>query len=113
MTTTYGLGRHFFPYISDDGNTYEIATTDENGVTVNASTAQDEGTDPVLPRGWAPRHVFGVASYGSRTKCPILDPANTMWVGSGKTFSKHSKSYTILGRVGERRVSRGAKALAT
>ena len=108
----YPMQRSFYPYISDDTTTYEIATTVENGTTINGGTPQEAGTDPTYPRGWVPRRIQGVfVDSGSgkvyRTHVPILDPANTKWVGSVTTFSKGGETFNIQGRIGERRTYKG------
>src|ERR1700674_4023373 len=96
------LVRDFYPYISDDGITYNIATTQANG---NAQSAT-----PVLPKAnpkypyakGGARHVYGVNGT-NRTKCPIFDPSDAIFVGSATTFTKNGVTFTVEGIVGERR----------
>ena len=101
------LTRNFFPYISDDGTTYNIATTDANGTT-NSATPVSANANPAYPRGFVARHLYGEASNGARTKLPVFDPSNTLWT-TASTFTKDGVVYAIGGRIGERRTYKGAK----
>ena len=101
------LGRGFYAYISDDSNTYQIGTTAENGTNVNDATPVPAGTNPSYPRGWKMRHVYGLSEAGNRTKVPIFDPTNGLWLGTTTTFSKNGVSYTVEGKAGEDRFNKG------
>lgn len=100
------LTRDFFAYTSDDTNTYQIATTIANG-NANSASGVAPGVNPSYPRGWVPRKVYGVSSAGARTKLPIFDPGNAIWVGGGTTFTKNAVSYNVEGRIGEKRTNKG------
>jgi hypothetical protein len=99
-----GLARDFYAYHSDDGNVYNVATDVDNGA-ANGATSVAPGANPTFPRGWVMRHVYGNAS-GVRTKLPILLPTNTLYT-SGGTFSKASLTFTVEGKIGEKRMNRG------
>lgn len=104
--STHDLARDWFAYISDDGNTYQLATTSQNGSAQSASPVS-VGTNPTYRRGWKPRIVYGV--YGSaRTKLPVLDPSNGLWTGSTLTFTKDTIVYSVAGKRGEERYNKGA-----
>ena len=108
MAIEQDMTRGFYVYISDDTNDYNIGTTNQNGATVNGATATTPGSNPGLPPGWKPRHIYGKnVATGLRTSVPILDPTNTLWTGNGGTFSKNSTEYQIEGKIGEKRVYRG------
>ncbi len=99
------MDRSFYAYISDDGNTYQVGTTIENGTTANGATPVTYGANPVYPRGWKMRHLYGI-NAGLRTKAPIFDPSNAKWTGGTTSFTKNSTSYSIEGRVGEKRFAK-------
>jgi hypothetical protein len=101
------LERHAYAYTADDGNTYEIATTTDNG-TVNGATAIPVGTHPPMPTGWVARYILGRSAGGLRTKCPIFDPDNDLWTSGATTFEKASFTFNSQGRIGEKRIYRGA-----
>ena len=107
--TPKDLRRCYVAYIADDAITYELATSTENAVTVNGGTPlSSPGEDPAYPRGWVPRHVYGFNAAGpSRTKVPILDPANGLWTGGTDTFTKDGIVYQVEGRIGEKRTYKG------
>jgi hypothetical protein len=106
--TPKSLQRGYFSYTSDDSTLYELATSLQNGVTVNAATVIAPGSLSAYPRGWTPRHIYGFNAAGpSRTKVPIFDPANTLWLGGVTTFTKDGITYTIEGKIGERRTYKG------
>lgn len=100
------LTRGFFAYKSDDGDTYQLATTLQNG-SAQSATPVSAGTNPAYPRGYKPRIAYGVASGGARTRLPILDPANGIWTESTLTFTKDSTTYTVEGLRGEQRYTKG------
>ena len=105
MPSPYHLDRGYAAYVSDDGNTYNIGTTNDN-IDANSATAVAADANPAYPRGFVMRHVYGVASTGKRTKLPILDPTNELWT-TGTTFSKNAVSYDVQGRIGEKRTRKG------
>lgn len=106
MASPYHLNRGFFTYDSDDSNSYQIGTSIDNG-NAQSATAVPAGTSPTYPRGWVPRHIYGVDASGNRTKVPIMDPTNGLWTGSTNTFTKNSVSFTVEGRIGEKRTTKG------
>lgn len=99
------LTRGFFAYKSDDGTTYNIGTTLANG-SAQSATPVAAGANPAYPRGFKVRHVFGKSSGGLKTRIPVLDPAATMWTAGG-SVTKDSVTYTVEGKIGEKRVYRG------
>jgi hypothetical protein len=105
MPSEFLLDRSWVAYKSDDGNTYQIATTNFN-ILANGATAEAPGAHPEVPKRWRVRHVYGLSSGGIRAKIPILDPANAVYVGSGHTFTKNSVSFTVQGIIGETRTKR-------
>lgn len=97
-----------YQYVSDDGTTYQIRMSDA------AATAQGSGaatTEPALPQGYHPRHVF--IEYSTyRRKIPLTDPTDTQWTGSLGTISMKifptdaaPVTWNIRGRIGEKRYS--------
>lgn len=102
------LERFYFAYKSDDGNTYQLATTNGNGSTAQGGSPITPNSLPTYPRGWKPRVVYGEAANGTRTKVPILDPSNGLWTGSTTSFSKDGLSFGVAGKRGEDRFNRGA-----
>lgn len=100
------LTRSYYAYTADDTNVYVLATTTQNGA-VNGATAVAPNSHPPLPRGWVPRHVYGDDGSGNRTKVPIFNPSNGIFVGGTTSFTKNSTSYTTSGHIGEKRVYRG------
>lgn len=106
MAGTYsGLGRAFTTYISDDTNSYQLATSIDN-ILANSGTDIEPGAHPTYPRGWVARHVYGVATSGARTKLPILDPSSSLFV-TGGTFTKNTVEFTVEGKIGEKRMNKG------
>ncbi len=104
------LTRSYYSYLSDDVVSYELATTTENGTTVNSGDPIAAGTLPAYPRGWVARHIYGVFNDSGvlrRTKVPILDPTNDLWVGTSNTFTKDGIDYDVEGRIGEKRTYKG------
>lgn len=102
--------RYFYPYISDDGETYEVATTKENG-DAQGATPESQGTNPVYPRGWVMRRVYGKTADGESTHIPIFDPTDAHFTGGSTSISKGGVSYRIAGKRGEHRYTRGAEAV--
>jgi len=111
MARTYNLKRRFCEYVSDDGSTYNVATTIGN-IDAQGGDQVDAGANPEYPRGWTMREVYGEAADGSKTKLPILDPQDAMWVGGTKTFTKEAVLFAIMGHRGEHRFYKGAKGTA-
>jgi len=105
MPTYSGLARAWGAYVSDDGNTYNVGVSvdNESAGGLSASTA---GANPAYPRGFVMRHVYGVASDGTRTKVPCGEPSTALYV-SGTSFSKGGKTFTVEGRIGEKRSYKG------
>lgn len=95
------LIRDPYSYGSDDGNVYQIGTTQANGL-ANGATPIVVNSIPSLPRRYYPREVYGIDLTGHRTKVPCFSIAAPLWT-TATTFSKNDTSYTIEGRRGERR----------
>jgi hypothetical protein len=91
----------YLAYVSDDGNTYNIRTTQQNATAMGATPVARDA-NPNLPIGYHVRHVFGAASGGQRTKIPQLTLASGLYV-SGGTFSKFGLTFTVEGKIGEKR----------
>ena len=105
------LARAFYEYLSDDGNTYQVATTQQNG-TAQGATPATAGANPTYPRGWKMRHVYGLDSDGNRTKLPVFLPSDGIFLGITATFGKNTKTYTVEGKIGEDRFIKGAPGQA-
>jgi hypothetical protein len=101
----YGLLRTFAHYLSDDTNTYVVGTTIDNATAGNLPVTTNPTDDPALPRGYVMRHVYAVAGDGTRTKIPIGTPTDALYV-TGGSFTKNGKTFTIEGRIGEKRSNR-------
>jgi len=106
------LTRDWYAYTSDDTAVYQIGTTDSNAAAQSGTVTPDPvGTNPVYPRGWVMRHVYGEAIVTGvlyRTKLPVFDPTDDIWVGATTTtFVKNGCTYNIEGRIGEKRVNKG------
>lgn len=64
-----------------------------------------------LPRGWRPRHVFGVDDVGRLAKCVVARTTNALWTGDLTVFQFYASDETIhfvdvIGRTSERTVPR-------
>lgn len=107
----YPTGRDYYAYISDDSNTYTIATTDSNaGSQTSPPSPISPKTHPAYPRGWKVRHVQGtvvVSGIVYRTRLPIFDPSDPIWLGSSSTFAKGGATFVSEGAIGERRTYKG------
>lgn len=101
----YGLTRHFYAYVSDDGNTYQVALTDDDAFAGSFGGSVPAGTNPVFPRGWRMRKQYGISSGGVRTKVPVSTPTVTQWI-TPSTFTKKSVVFTAEGSIGERRTTK-------
>ncbi len=100
----------FFKYISDDGNTYKAKGDASNaGQTGGAAST----TDPWYPKGWVQRYILCAASGQPRRRVPVYDPTIAVWVGGTTTVALQvagtagTVTFTITGRFGEKRTSRG------
>ena len=100
------MTRAYFAYVSDDANTYQLASTKQNGLAQD-STPVNVGVNPGYPRGWVPRRVYGEDTDGNRTHVPIMSPSNALWLGTTPTFQKNNTEYTVYGKRGEFRFNRG------
>jgi hypothetical protein len=107
----YNLTRGFFPYISDNTNTYTVASTVGNA---NANSTPpspgDPDANPTYPRGWVPRKVHGSYVSGGttyRTDYIAFNPTDLGWLSTNLTFTKGGQTFTIEGRIGERRTYKG------
>lgn len=93
----------FFDYTGDDGGTYVVklstAVAALGGFVANATPTAGIGW-PYGPKNM--RHVWGKSAAGKRTKLPIADPTDTLFVDGG-SFTSHSVSYNIQGCIGEQR----------
>lgn len=105
MADPYHLGRGCYAYVSDDGNTYQVGTSNDNAGAGGFSAAAP-GDNPTYPRGWKMRHVYGVDADGNRTKLPIGTPTNSLFLDGG-TFDKNGVSFTVEGKIGEKRTNKG------
>lgn len=95
---------NFYTYHSDNGSDYAIKLS-------NAVAAQG-GFVPITgsvsgAQVWSfgaknMRHVLGKSSGGLRTKLPIAQPSNTLFI-SGGNFTLGSTAYGIEGIIGEKR----------
>lgn len=93
----------FYGYNSDDGTTYAIKLSEDVAAQGGFTTTVNPSTEKV----WAYhaknlRYVRGVTSDGSRAKIPIQSNTSTLYV-SGGTFTLHGNTYTVEGRIGEKR----------
>lgn len=102
------LARGYFAYKSDNGQTYQLATSIGNGSTAQGASPLAPGVNPAFPRGWKPRIVYGLSTDGTtRTKVPILDPGDGLWTGATVSFSKDGLTFIVEGKRGEDRFNRG------
>lgn len=101
----YGLTRNFYAYISDDGNTYQVAITDDDASAGGFTSPVAPGTNPVYPRGWRMRKMYGLSSGGIRTKTPVASPFSTQWTAP-TTFPKKGVTFNAEGAIGERRTTK-------
>lgn len=99
-----------FKYTSDDGNDYKVKLDASNQTEVGSVAAT---TEPWYPRGWYPRYVLAQSAAGKRRKVAICDPTQTEWTGADDVIALQEAGvagtvdYTITGRFGEKRTSRG------
>ena len=100
-----GLGDKFlfYPYHSDDSNTY-VEKLSEN---VAAAGGFGAAVDPNSGPGWlygakSMRHVYGLDPAGNRTRLPISEATNTLYT-SGGAFTLNGRTYAVEGMIGEKR----------
>jgi len=99
-----------FVYVSDDGNSYKLKM-DASNAAVGGGVAATTETE--YRRGWYPRYILAESSAGKRRKVPICDPASGVWTGATATVALEevgvtgTVTYTVTGRFGEQRTSRG------
>jgi hypothetical protein len=105
MATLYGLGRGFYAYVSDDGNTYQVAITANDASTGGFGAAVAYGSLPVYPRGWKMRVQYGLSSGGIRTKWPVAT-TGTQWASPVNTTAKNGIAFVPQGSVGEKRTAK-------
>jgi hypothetical protein len=88
-------------YTSDDGLTYTVSLLEWHQLAGGFDLTDDI---PDYPRGWKMRGVYGEAPDGERIWQPIADPSNSLFVDGG-SFVAFGNSYTVRGRMGEKRPS--------
>ena len=100
-----------YNYVSDNGTTYHIRLDETNASAVGA----DEATPPAVsdkPQRMRPRYLLARhPDTGRQTKVVCPDPTHGAWLGSVGTLSLHdgfvfpsaAVTYTIQGRIGEKR----------
>lgn len=106
MPIVSGYDREYSSYISDNGNTYQVASTSAN-VTAGGGTPGPAGANPPFPRGWKVRGVYGRGTGGIRTFLPIFDPSSGIWLGTTLTFEKYGIPFDVQGKRGEDRFDKG------
>lgn len=105
-----GLGDVFgyFHYDSDDGTTYIVKLSNEVAAAGGFSAAAGgplASSNPVWPYHESDmRHVTGRDGANHRARCPVASFTNTLYQDGG-AFSIHSRSYTVTGAIGERRIA--------
>jgi hypothetical protein len=100
------LTRNFYAYKSDDTNIYQVGGTNQNYNIVNGADPVQAGVNPVLPRGWVVRRLYGKEEAGTRTRVPILQNDSDLWLGTTTTFTKDNTDYTVEGKDGEKRTNK-------
>lgn len=100
----YGLTRHFYQYLSDDGDVYQVALTDDDAAAGTFGSPVAANTNPPLPRGWKMRIMYGVNGT-SRTKTPMASPAQSDWV-TPSAFTKKAVVFAAQGARGECRFNK-------
>ena len=106
MVIAHSLNRAFYQYVSDNGTTYSLATTVQNG-NVNSATGSPVPITSRYLKGWTCRFIFGQASTGEVTQVPIFSATNPLFVGTSTSFTKDGTSYAVTGRIGEQRGNTG------
>ncbi len=108
-----------YQYASDDGTTYKIKLDASNAV-VTGSGCVAATTQPALPKGYHPRHVWvadstdvtaGRTPTNRRRKLTVCTAAGTLFVGTQTTATLPDFSVTPSvavswnneGKIGERR----------
>lgn len=105
MSTYAGLARDWGEYTSDDGNAYNVGLSMDN-LSQGGFPAATPGSNPAYPRGFVMRHVYGVASDGTRARVPIASAGDALFI-AGTSFTKGGKSFDVEGRIGEKRSYKG------
>jgi hypothetical protein len=105
MATPYHLQRVCAAYVSDDTITYQVGLSLDNQTAGGFATALP-GENPSYPRGWVMRHVYGKDTSGNRSKLPIASPSNSLFTDGG-SFTKNGTSFTVEGKIGEKRMNKG------
>jgi len=55
------------------------------------------------PRGWKMRRVYGINVNNQHASIPVGSAANGLYTGATTSFTIHSDSYLLQGRIGEKR----------
>jgi hypothetical protein len=93
----------FYEYISDNGNTYSLKLSALVAVAGGFGTIADPNATPPFPYGPKNvRHVWGKSSAGKRTRLPIKNSGDSLFV-SGGSFSLAGGTYIVEGCIGEAR----------
>jgi hypothetical protein len=93
-------------YIDDAG--VEHCIRQRTAVATAVGNIAGDLTKPPRPSRWKLRHIYGVTTVGTtilRKKAVIGDPTNARFVGGTATFSCDGVTWTIEGRVGEKRAT--------
>src|SRR5438874_7196339 len=100
----------YFDYVSHNGTTYKLKADASNAAQTGGVTA----TSTVwYQKGWVPRYILCSAAGQPRRKVPVFDPTIGVWTGSTATVALQvagtagTVTFTITGRFGEKRTSRG------
>jgi len=101
MPGVLGL-RSLYTYLSDSGEEYFVVLDTSIGEAGGFSPAPSDAPGGTYPRGWKMRHVYGEQDDGTRMKLPVTGPDNSLYVNGG-TFSCQGFSWTVRGRIGEKR----------
>jgi hypothetical protein len=100
----YGLTRGFYAYVSDDGNTYNVAITADDADAGDFGDPVAAHAHPTYPRGWKMRIQYGVNGT-TRTKWPVSSVTSDSWTTPVVT-TKHAVAFTPEGTRGEQRYTR-------
>lgn len=102
MGALWNMG--LFDYHSDDANTYVVGLS--NLVATAAGFSSSAGVIQNFPKTWRMRKAYGVNNVNAHAHVPVPSLGSTLWGPTPGTFSLHSSTYTVEGRVGERRIVR-------
>lgn len=97
-----------YVYQSDDGNSYTLKQRAALATAVGNVAYTGTPALPGFPKGRVPRVVYGQNVTGgviTRKRVWIGDPADTEFV-AGAGFTVDSLTFTVLGRIGEKRRGR-------